>query len=207
MLITSKRHPFDMHIKLGADNNGKLTALALDAVVDNGAYHSIGNVIINRGLHMLSSSYYIPNIRAMAKLVYTNNPWGSAARGAGPPQMHYALECAMDMLAEKLDIDPLEFRLRNSLKPGQTKATGAVVAGMAVPRIVRGREARLRTRQEMMPPHIKRASFGGASGLPPPLSASPCREIRPSPPWNCIPMIVSLFMQRRPIRAREPIPC
>lgn len=127
MMITSKRHPFDMQIKLGADAGGKLTALALDAVVDNGAYHSIGNVVINRGLHMLSSSYYIPNINAMAKLVYTNNPWGSAARGAGPPQMHYALECAMDMLAKKMNIDPLEFRLRNSLLPGQTKATGAVV--------------------------------------------------------------------------------
>jgi len=55
MLITNKRHPFDMHIKLGADGSGKLTALALDAIVDNGAYHSIGNVVINRGLHMLSS--------------------------------------------------------------------------------------------------------------------------------------------------------
>lgn len=124
MLITSKRHPFDMQIKLGADGDGKLTALDLDITVDNGAYHSIGNVIINRALHMLSSSYYIPNITVASKLVYTNNPWGSAARGAGPPQTHYALECAMDMLAEKLGIDPLDLRKRNSLQPGQTKATG-----------------------------------------------------------------------------------
>ena len=57
--------------------------------VDNGAYHSIGNVIINRALHMLTSSYYIPNIKVTSRLVYTNNPWGSAARGAGPPQAHY----------------------------------------------------------------------------------------------------------------------
>jgi aldehyde oxidoreductase len=135
MLITSKRHPFDVHIKLGADSNGKLTALATDVIVDNGAYQSIGNVVINRGLHMLSSSYYIPNIKAMAKLVYTNNPWGSAARGAGPPQLHYPLECAMDMLAEKLNIDPLQFRLLNSLKPGQTKATGAVVQEWPFPEL------------------------------------------------------------------------
>jgi len=127
MLITSKRHPFDMKIKLGADANGKLTALAMDIVVDNGAYHSIGNVVLNRALHMLSSSYHIPNINVMGRLVYTNNPWGSAARGAGPPQTHFALECAMDMLAEKLNIDPLEFRLRNSLMPGQGKVTGHVV--------------------------------------------------------------------------------
>ncbi len=135
LLITSKRHPFDMNIKLGADSSGKLTALAMDAVVDNGSYHSSGHVVLNRGLHMLSSSYHIPNIKAMGRLVYTNNPWGSAARGAGPPQMLYALECAMTMLAEKLKIDPLEFRLRNSLKPGQTKATGHVVEQWPFPEL------------------------------------------------------------------------
>ena len=127
MLITSKRHPFEMHIKLGADADGKLTALAMDITVDNGAYNSIGNVIINRALHMLSSSYYIPNIEVASKLVYTNNPWGSAARGAGPPQAHYALECAMDLLAAKLNMDPLAFRRLNTLAPGLTKATGQVV--------------------------------------------------------------------------------
>jgi aldehyde oxidoreductase len=126
MLITSKRHPFDMRIKLAADSDGKLTALVMDITVDNGAYNSIGNVIINRALHMLSSSYYIPNIEVASKLVYTNNPWGSAARGAGPPQTHYALECAMDMLAEKINMDPLTFRRLNTLEPGLTKATGQV---------------------------------------------------------------------------------
>ncbi len=127
MLITSKRHPFDMQIKMGAGKDGKITALEMDMTVDNGAYHSIGNVIINRALHMLSSSYYIPNIKVASRLVYTNNPWGSAARGAGPPQAHYALECAVDMLAEKLNMDPLAFRKLNSLAPGLTKTTGHVV--------------------------------------------------------------------------------
>ena len=127
MLITSKRHPFDMDVTLAADADGRLTALSMDITVDNGAYMSLGMVILNRALHMLSSSYFIPNIAVRSRLVYTNNPWGSAARGAGPPQTHYALECALDLLAEKMGIDPLEFRRRNSLRPGQTKATGAVV--------------------------------------------------------------------------------
>jgi aldehyde oxidoreductase len=127
ILITSKRHAFDTTIKLGADAQGKLTAMAMDIVVDNGAYQSIGDVILRRALHMLSSSYFVPDLDVMSKLVYTNNPWGSAARGAGPPQTHFALECAMDMLAEKLKIDPLELRRRNSLLTGQTKATGYVV--------------------------------------------------------------------------------
>ncbi len=127
MLMTSKRHPFDMQVRLGAKADGRITALELDITVDNGAYHSIGNVIINRALQMLSSSYYIPNIKVASRLVYTNNPWGSAARGAGPPQAHYALECAMDMLAKKLGMDPLVLRKLNSLQPGQTKATGHVI--------------------------------------------------------------------------------
>jgi len=135
MLITSKRHPFDIQIKLGADATGKIQALAMDMIVDNGAYHSIGNVIINRALHMLSSSYYIPNIDVSTKLVYTNNPWGSAARGAGPPQAHYALECAMNMLAEELNMDMLEIRKLNSLKPGLSKATGHVVDQWPFPQL------------------------------------------------------------------------
>ena len=133
MLITSKRHAFDIGVKLGADAGGKLTAMSMDITVDNGAYMSLGIVILNRALHMLSSSYYIPNLAVTSRVVYTNNPWGSAARGAGPPQTHYALECAIDMLAEKLGLDPLEFRLRNSLKPGETKATGHVVTEWPFP--------------------------------------------------------------------------
>ncbi len=84
---------------------------------------------------MLSGSYNIPNVDALARLVYTNNPWGAAARGAGPPQVNYALESAIDMLARKMDIDPLEFRRRNSLLPGQTKSTGAVVEEWPFPEL------------------------------------------------------------------------
>lgn len=127
MQMTSKRHPFDMKVKLGADANNKLTALDMDMTVDNGAYNSIGNVVIYRALLMLSGSYHIPNVNCRSRLAYTNNPWGSAARGAGPPQAHFALECAMDMLADKLGVDPLEFRKINSLMPGQSKSTGQVV--------------------------------------------------------------------------------
>lgn len=124
MLITSKRHAFDMDLRIGADASGKLTGLAIDVLVDNGSYASSGKTTVQRIFYMLSSSYYIPNIKGRGRLVYTNNPWGSAARGAGPPQGHFAVECAMDMLAEKLNMDPLEFRLLNSLQIGQTSATG-----------------------------------------------------------------------------------
>jgi aldehyde oxidoreductase len=127
MLLTSKRHPFTMKVKLGADKDGKLTVYVNDFIVNNGAYQILGIVIIIRSLLMLSGSYHIPHIDALAQLVYTNNAAGGAARGAGPPQVAFALESAMDMLAEKMGIDPLEFRRINSLKPGQSVSTGAVV--------------------------------------------------------------------------------
>lgn len=135
LLMTPKRHPFDMKIALGADNEGNLTALKMDITVDNGAYSSIGPIVVDRAFLMLSGSYNIPNVHALGRLVYTNNPWGSAARGAGPPQAHYALECAVNMLADKMNIDPLEFRLFNSLKPGQTKSTGSVVEQWPFPEL------------------------------------------------------------------------
>ncbi|MDD5704001.1 MAG: molybdopterin-dependent oxidoreductase, partial [Dehalococcoidales bacterium] len=127
MLLSSKRHPFDMSIKMGADKDGHLTAYSNEMLVNKGAYYNIGPGTIERVLHMFSSAYHIPNAYASAKLIYTNNPPGAAARGAGPPQSNFALESAMDMLAEKLNIDSLEFRRMNSLKPGQTQATGTPV--------------------------------------------------------------------------------
>ncbi len=133
MLITSKRHPFEVDTRLACDADGRLTAMAMDITVDNGAYMSLGRVIVNRALHMLTSAYNVPNLAVTSRLVYTNNPWGSAARGAGPPQTHYALECAVDLLAEKMGMDKLEFRKRNSLQPGQSKATGHVVTEWPFP--------------------------------------------------------------------------
>ena len=126
MMTTTKRHAFDMRVKLGCDKKGKLTAFDIDFVVDNGAYMTIGMFVCNRCLWMLSGSYNIPNVNALARLVYTNNPAGGAARGAGPPQTTFALESAMDMLADKIGMDHLEFRKLNSLLPGQSVSTGHV---------------------------------------------------------------------------------
>jgi aldehyde oxidoreductase len=126
MLTTSKRHPYRMKVKLGADEQGRLVGYSNDFTINKGAYTILGPMAIMRSLQMLSSSYFIPNIFANGKLIYTNNGYGGAARGAGPPQTLFALEAAVDMLAEKLGVDPLEFRKMNSLTPGQTKATGMV---------------------------------------------------------------------------------
>jgi aldehyde oxidoreductase len=128
MLITTKRHAYpSMKVKFAADADGHLTAFFCDFIMDKGAYTVNGPVILGRAIMMIQGSYNIPNMKVLGRSVYTNNSFGGSARGAGPPQTTFASESAIDMLAEKIGIDPLEFRRMNSLKPGQTKSTGMPV--------------------------------------------------------------------------------
>jgi aldehyde oxidoreductase len=127
MLITTKRHAYDMKVKLAADADGRMTAFFCDFTMNKGAYTVNGPVILGRAIVMIQGSYHIPNLKVFGKNVYTNNSFTGSARGAGPPQTAFASESAVDMLAAKIGIDPLEFRRMNSLKPGQTKATGMAV--------------------------------------------------------------------------------
>ncbi|MGD9116018.1 MAG: molybdopterin-dependent oxidoreductase [Dehalococcoidia bacterium] len=117
--MTSKRHPYALKLRLGADEKGKITGYEVDATVEKGAFNAGAIVVVVRSLGMLSGAYNIPNVSAEVRMVYTNNIWGGAARGAGPPQMNYALESAMDLLAAKVGMDPLSFRQLNLIKPGE----------------------------------------------------------------------------------------
>jgi aldehyde oxidoreductase len=130
--MTTTRHPCSMKVRLGADKDKRLTGYEILATVENGAYTSTGEVAVMRALAMLSGGYNIPNVFADVNLVYTNNAWGGSARGAGPPQPNYALEAAMDVLAKKVGMDPLEFRLLNTLKPGESTSTGHVMKEWAL---------------------------------------------------------------------------
>jgi aldehyde oxidoreductase len=152
ILTTSKRHPYRQRVKLAADAKGHLTALIYDFTMNKGAYTLLGPLIMERTFHMLQNSYNIPNIKALGRVVFTNNAFGGAARGAGPPQTVFALESAMEMLAEKLRMDPLEFRRMNSLKPGQTKATGMVVTEWPFPQLC-----------DAIKPHYERAKREAAA--------------------------------------------
>jgi aldehyde oxidoreductase len=127
MMITSKRHAYTLKVKLAADAEGHITACFNDFIVDKGAYTLTGYSPMLRSLYSLQGPYYFPTIKALGKTVYTNNAAGGAARGAGPPQSNFAQESAVDMLATKMGIDPLEFRRINLMHPGQTKSTGQIV--------------------------------------------------------------------------------
>ena len=127
MVSSSKRHPYYIEYKTGATKDGKLTALQAKIIADTGAHASFGPGVVTRGAVHATGPYEVPNVWAEAYSVYTNNPMAGAMRGFGVPQMAFAHESQMNLLAEKLGITPIEIRLRNALVPGSVTATGQVL--------------------------------------------------------------------------------
>ncbi len=123
-LATAKRHPLEMTLKTGADRSGKLLALQALITSDTGAYGSYGIAVASRAAVHATGPYEVENIDIESRCVYTNNPFCGAMRGFGTPQMAIAHESQMDLLAQKLGMDPLELRLLNAFKPGSETATG-----------------------------------------------------------------------------------
>lgn len=127
MRATTKRHPMVIKARLGANREGKLLALEGEVYADTGAYVSLGVYVVKKaGLH-LSGPYYIPNIKVDTYTVYTNNPPSGAMRGFGVVQAAFVHESLMDLLAQKLQMDPWEIRYKNALEPGLSTGTGHVL--------------------------------------------------------------------------------
>ena len=122
--VTSKRHPLKIRYKSGMKKDGTLTAVEVDILGDTGAYASYGSTVAIRSAVHATGPYQIPNVKVRSRMVYTNNSWSGAMRGFGVPQMAFAHESQMDLLAQALKMDPIEIRLRNSLRIGSETATG-----------------------------------------------------------------------------------
>ncbi|MDR3373019.1 MAG: molybdopterin-dependent oxidoreductase, partial [Ancalomicrobiaceae bacterium] len=123
---TGKRSPANLHIKLGCDHAGKLTAMELDWWLDHGPYSEFGDLVTLRQGQFTAAGYHLENIRGKGYTVATNHGWGSAFRAFGSPQAFLCSEIAMDMLAEKMGEDPLEFRYKNLYNETSTTPTGQV---------------------------------------------------------------------------------
>ncbi len=124
MQYTGKRSPFFLDIKMAADKNGKIIAMEHDYIVDHGPYSEFGDLLTLRGAQYIGAGYNIPNIRGRGRTVATNHAWGAAFRAYGSPQAFLASESLVDELAEKVGMDPLEFRALNAYRPGDTTPTG-----------------------------------------------------------------------------------
>jgi len=115
------RHPMRVRVKLGAKSDGTLHAMEMEAISNTGAYGSHGlTVLSNTGSKTLPLYNKAENVHFFGKAVYTNMPVAGAYRGYGATQGYFPLETAMDELAEKLGLDPVELRRRNHIRAGET---------------------------------------------------------------------------------------
>ncbi len=116
--VASPRHPMRVSVTLGATADGVLTAMAVDELMDTGAYGNHGIGVMFHSVHESISVYRCANKRVDAESVYTNNLPSGAFRGYGLGQVIFAVESAMDELARKLGLSPFELRRRNAVVPG-----------------------------------------------------------------------------------------
>lgn len=127
LLVHPKRHATQIRVKIGAKKDGRLVACETELYGDTGAYASLGEKVMTRATTHSAGPYDIPNVRADCYAMYTNNPPAGAFRGFGVTQSAFAVESMMDMLAEKLGVDPVELRRMNALHVGSITNTGQVL--------------------------------------------------------------------------------
>ncbi len=126
MQSSTKRHPSDITLRIGADESGKICGFDFQGSFDTGAYASWGPTVANRVPVHASGPYEVADYIAQSKGIHTNNPPSGAFRGFGVPQSAIAQESLFDELADKLGFDPLEFRIANALENGTPTVCGQV---------------------------------------------------------------------------------
>lgn len=121
---TITRHPARIRIKTGVSRQGRFTARELEIYLDTGAYADAGPRVTQKAGYRSLGPYRIPNVKIDAHGVYSNTVPAGAFRGFGAVQVAWAYESQIDIIAEKLGMDPLELRLKNLLKKGETYTPG-----------------------------------------------------------------------------------
>lgn len=131
-LYATTKHAMYSNYKVGVKRDGTLIATKRTHITDAGAYRTYGANITKKTIYLGSGPYRIPNQWADAQVVYTNKQPGGSFRGFGMSQPSFASEVMMDIIAEKLGMDPIEFRLKNLLHDGDRIGTGQAVRGVGI---------------------------------------------------------------------------
>ena len=124
LLFHPKRHATVIRIRTGATSEGRLTAVEATLYGDGGAYASLSEKVLTRATTHASGPYHVPHVKVDCFAAYTNNAPCGAFRGFGVSQSCFAVESNMDILAEQLGLDAVEFRRLNALDVGLVTATG-----------------------------------------------------------------------------------
>mgnify|MGYP000864367115 CR=1 FL=1 len=123
MISSPVRIGLDAKVKLGSTKDGIIKAAEITYLVDGGAYSDMAVGITKSIAADCTGPYKIDNVWCDSLCMYTNHPYATSFRGFGHASISFAIERAMDMLAKKLDIDPLELRIKNAIASGDTTPT------------------------------------------------------------------------------------
>lgn len=143
-VFKAARHgqPLIVQIKTGVAKDGTILGQEIQTINDSGAYHGSGVVIIFLAWGFAMAPYRIPSMKYEGYSVYTNNLVRAPQRGHGAPKMRFAVESQFDMIAEELGIDPIDFRLRNTRKPGEMLPNGDSVKNFGLSECINKAAAR-----------------------------------------------------------------
>jgi xanthine dehydrogenase molybdenum-binding subunit len=173
LIAHPKRHVTRIRVKLGARRDGLITAVETELYGDTGAYASLGEKVMTRATTHSSGPYAVEHVQADCYAMYTNNPPAGAFRGFGVMQSAFAVESMMDMLADRLGMDPVDLRRKNALRVGSVTNTGQILRdSVGLEECIEKVDAEMRRRGGAEPfkarevpgkPHLKRA-WGFAVG-------------------------------------------
>jgi CO/xanthine dehydrogenase Mo-binding subunit len=136
MFYQITRHPSTFRIKTGVDEDGKIVARKCQVYWNGGAYADIGPRVTQKAGLTASGPYDIDNVWIDSYALYTNVTPSGALRGFGVPQLVWAYESHMDMMARELKLDPVEFRRKNLMHEGREHTTGQVLEDAPVEQVM-----------------------------------------------------------------------
>jgi CO/xanthine dehydrogenase Mo-binding subunit len=131
------RQPTIIEVKTGAARDGRLLARQIRIVWNTGAYADLSPAVSRNAGFAAAGPYVIPNVWVDSYCVYTNNPVSGAFRGFGVPEVTWAGESQLDVVARELGMDPLELRLRNAVEEGSESVLGEIMHSVGVKECLR----------------------------------------------------------------------
>lgn len=138
MLLTcGVRQGYVSRIALAIDYEGYMLGIKNTLYFDSGISAEYGANPVRSAGYTTTGCYYIPNVWTDSYAVYTNKPYGTAYRGFGLPELMGAMEVVVDIAAQKIGMEPVEFRLKNLLRKGQPTCTGMPMHGHALDKIIK----------------------------------------------------------------------
>lgn len=135
--VTITRHASTIRMKTGVSADGRILARECEIWWNGGAYADIGPRVTQKAGFTSAGPYDIENVSIDSYAVYTNLPPAGALRGFGVPQVNWAHETQGDRIARELDMDPIEFRLKNLLRNGRPQASGTILQDSGTEEVTR----------------------------------------------------------------------